>query len=128
MHLPQPRGPFSTAVVDRLIDPSPTTEGGLRTAVRESATGIADDEDRLLALWLVHGLSYHGYTGVDPDLEWDLPLLQARVRLEAALEQDLLAAARPVVEEFLPEARQDLTATLFSLPDRVAADAPSISA
>src|SRR5690606_7605845 len=46
----------------------------------------------------------------------------------ALLEGELLDAARPTVEQLLPEAGQDLTATLFSLPDRVAAEAPSISA
>lgn len=128
MHLPQPRGPISTAVVDRLLDPSPTTVSSLQAAARDAGAGITHDEDRLLALWLLQGLSYHGYTGVDPDLEWDLPLVGARVQLEALLERELLDAARPTVEQLLPEAGQDLTTTLFSLPDRVAAQAPSISA
>ncbi|MGD8202390.1 iron-containing redox enzyme family protein [Ornithinimicrobium sp. W1679] len=128
MDLPQPRGPISTSVVEHLRDPSPSTEERLQSALRDPRPGITDDEDRLLALWLLQGLSYHGYTDVDPDLEWDLPAVGARVRLEAALERELLDAATPVVEQLLPEARRDLTATLFSLPDRVAADAPSISA
>lgn len=128
MDLPQPRGPISTSVTDHLRDPSPRTADRLRSVCHDTRPGIADDEDRLLALWLLQGLSYHGYAGVDADLEWDLPVVEARVRLEAALERELLDVALPVVERLLPEARADLTTTLFSLPDRVAADAPSISA
>ena len=128
MHLPQPRGPISTSVVDHLRCPSPTTGDQLGTAGQDPAPGITSDEDRLLALWVLQGLSYHPYTQVDADLEWDLPVVQARTQLEAQLATELLDVALPVVEELLPEARRDLTATLFSLPDRVAADAPSISA
>ena len=128
MDLPQPRGPMSASVIDRLRDPSPVTASRPWSECPDPRSGITEDEDSLLALWLLQGLSYHGYTDVDPDLEWDLPALEARVQLEAALERELLDVALPVVEELLPEAREDLTTTLFSLPDRVAADAPSISA
>lgn len=128
MHLPQPRGPISTSVVEHLRQPSSSTDAQLRTVSQELSPGITNDEDRLLALWVLQGLSYHGYSGVDPDLEWDLAAVQARARLEAELEEELLAAVNPVVGELLPEARRDLTRTLFSLPDRVAASAPSMSA
>lgn len=128
MDLPQPRGPISTSVIDHLRSPTTTTDASLHTASEDPAPGIIDDEDRLLALWLLQGLSYHGYAGVDPDLEWDLPVVRVRNQLEAALGQELLDVVLPVVEELLPEARQDLPTTLFSLPDRVAASAPSVSA
>ncbi|WP_238154685.1 iron-containing redox enzyme family protein [Ornithinimicrobium sufpigmenti] len=128
MHLPQPRGPSSTAVVEHLRQPSPGSDAQLRTVGLERSPGITNDEDRLLALWVLQGLNYHGYSGVDPEIEWDLAVVQARTQLEAELEEELLAAFTPVVEELLPEARRDLTGTLFSLPDRVAASAPSMSA
>lgn len=128
MDLPQPRGPLSRSVIEHLRAPSPSTTAQLQAASQEPFPGIVDDEDRLLALWLLQGLSYHGYTGVEEDLEWDLAVLRSRGQSEAALEQELLAVVLPVVAELLPEARQDLTATLFSLPDRVAASAPSVSA
>lgn len=128
MRLPQPRGPISTSVVDHLRHPSPTTDAALRAVSEEPTPGITDDEDRLLALWVLQGLSYRPYTGVDPDLEWDLGVVQARTQLETELATELLDVVSPVVEELLPEARRDLTGTLFSLPDRVAASAPSISA
>lgn len=128
MDLPQPRGPISTSVVDHLRHPSPTTAAPLRTAGQDPSPGITLDEDRLLALWLLQGLSYHPHTGVDPNLEWDLAVVQARTQLEAELAQEVLDVVLPVVEDLLPEARGDLTRTLFSLPDRVAASAPSMSA
>lgn len=129
MKLPEPRGPVSRSVVDHLRAPSSTTHQRLRE-VGESArpSPLLDDDDALLALWLMHGLSYHGYDDVLGDLEWDLAVVEVRARLEAMLEEGLMAVAGPVVEALLPEAREDLTATLFSLPDRVAATAPSISA
>ncbi|MFK5690918.1 iron-containing redox enzyme family protein [Ornithinimicrobium sp. LYQ92] len=129
MRLPAARGPVSRAVIDHLRDASPTTQDGLRAVGQaEPASRVIDNEDALLALWLVQGLSYHGYADVLADLEWDLAVLEVRTRLEAALQEELLSVAAPVVEALLPEAQADLTATLFSLPDRVAAFAPSVSA
>ncbi|CAN5375302.1 iron-containing redox enzyme family protein [soil metagenome] len=128
MDLPQPRGSLSRSVIDYSRAPSASTATQVQAGSREPLAGIVEDEDRLLALWLLQGLSYHGYAGVDDDLEWDLAVVGLRVQLEAALEQELLAVVLPVVQGLLPEARQDLTATLFSLPDRVAASAPSVSA
>ncbi len=105
MELPQPRGSLSRSVIDYVRAPSESTAAQVQAGSQEPLGGIVDDEDRLLALWLLQGLSYHGYAGVDEDLEWDLAVVRLRVQLEAALEQELLAVVLPVVQELLPEAR-----------------------
>ncbi|MCM6774220.1 iron-containing redox enzyme family protein [Nocardia sp. CDC159] len=81
--LPRPRGELSAAVVallrgetDRLeVSPAPADPYG---------------EDLQLALHTCYELHYQGFTGVDPELEWDPRLLSWR----AGLENRFLAALR----------------------------------
>jgi hypothetical protein len=42
--------------------------------------------DHALALWTLHELAYHGFDGVDPDLEWSPDVLRLRNRLSRDLE------------------------------------------
>ncbi|SFQ30869.1 Iron-containing redox enzyme [Amycolatopsis arida] len=103
--LPAPRGPLSAAVLDALsrdaggavLDPATSTEV-------EHADPFGDDLQ--LALHVCYELHYQGFTGVDPDWEWDPALL----RLRAALERVFLAALRAAVP-----GGDDVTGTLDAL-------------
>ncbi|HZG88794.1 MAG TPA: iron-containing redox enzyme family protein [Pseudonocardia sp.] len=82
--LPDARGPVSAAVLTALRtgDTAPCADGPR-----------PDDpygEDAQLTLYCLHELHYRGFAGVDPELEWDPPLLTLR----RDLEQAFLAALR----------------------------------
>ncbi|GAB1823474.1 iron-containing redox enzyme family protein [Herbidospora sp. RD11066] len=79
-HLPEPRGPISEGVLSALTGGAPPSAG-------------APDpfgEDLQLSLYVCYELHYQGFSGVDPDLEWDPGLL----RLRRDLERVFLAALR----------------------------------
>ena len=82
--LPPPRGPVSEAIVAALRDGAPPP-----SAIRADPFG----EDLQLALYLCYELHYHGFEGVDPELEWDPALLRSR----AAMERCFLDAIRAEV-------------------------------
>jgi hypothetical protein len=58
---------------------------------------ILDDRDAQLALWLLYELSYRGFAGVDPGLEWDPELVRLRRDLERRFERDLRALTAALV-------------------------------
>ncbi|WP_084263259.1 iron-containing redox enzyme family protein [Actinomadura formosensis] len=86
---PLPRGPLSQAVITALRAGPPPGDPALLPA---GAAASADPygEDLQLALHTCYELHYQGFTGVDPDWEWDPALL----RLRGALETVFLAALR----------------------------------
>ncbi len=137
MRLPRPRGPLSRAVVESLAAP---LTGPARTATDALGRPVVDpgdladlnasfpadasvltDADQQLTLWVLHELSYRGFDGVDPDLEWDPTLVAVRRAIEARFEQALREACAPVLAELDPDA--DLGDTLLAM----AADAPGPS-
>lgn len=98
-----PRGALSSAVLDRLADPSSSRSESDAGAFRDALAAVAGeqalaDDDFQLALYLLHELSYGSLAGVDTDLEWDLSLLEWRL----ALREAFLSAVEGAVGE-LPE-------------------------
>ncbi|RFS86705.1 iron-containing redox enzyme family protein [Actinomadura spongiicola] len=96
--LPAARGPLSRAVVETLAaGPRPPDVPARSPAVREAVTS-ADPygEDLQLALHTCFELHYRGFTGVDPDWEWEPGLLRLRGAMEAvfldALRRDTASA------------------------------------
>lgn len=130
--LPGPRGASSQHLFDVLrrdardVDTNELDE--LVAAASAPAPAIVDDEDRLIMLWVLQELGYHGFQDVDDRWEVDHRAVWLRVTLEDALESALRPIIDPVVERTLTEARTDLAETLFSLPEREFADTPSLAA
>jgi hypothetical protein len=114
MHaLPTPRGPVSEAIVATLAGPFVEQLPDL-----DAPTGL-DAADDALALWVLHELSYRGFTGVDERWEWHPVLAPVRWRLEGDLEARL-RKRMPVVER-----TGDLVADLSRLI--AADDGPSLA-
>ncbi|MFG2089454.1 MULTISPECIES: iron-containing redox enzyme family protein [unclassified Spirillospora] len=92
--LPAPRGPLSRAVVQALAAGPPPGAARSRApaahAVRRAGSADPYGEDLQLALHTCFELHYRGFTGVDPDWEWDPGLL----RLRGTMEEAFLAALR----------------------------------
>ncbi|MGR6963490.1 iron-containing redox enzyme family protein [Geodermatophilus sp. URMC 61] len=121
MRLPEPRGPFTSALCADL------TRGALAAATVELAERTAAiatypllDEDLQLALAICYELHYRGFDDVAETWEWDPDLL----RLRAHLERAHTAALRALVGE--PEVTDEpvdrqLTALI------AADDSPSLS-
>ena len=85
--LPQPRGPLTEAVLDRLRD-----EPGAVGAVPEPEGDPLGGEDFHLALYVLYELHYRGFDSVDERWEWEPSLLALRARLEHDFERELRAA------------------------------------
>jgi hypothetical protein len=85
MHLPEPRGPLTTALRTDLLAGAlaPAT---VALAERTAAAGPDPlaDEDLQLALAVCYELHYRGFEGVDDAWEWDPALLTLRAALERA--------------------------------------------
>jgi len=71
--LPRPRGPLSEAVTEALRDNASLPPVGDPDPV---------GEDLAVALHTCYELHYQGFRGVDPEREWDPPLLEFRRGLE----------------------------------------------
>lgn len=85
--LPQPRGPISALVAERLALAAHPIAG-----VGEMARSDGDpllDEDLQLALYMLYELHYRGFAGVDEDWEWNASLLGLRRALEDEFEAGL---------------------------------------
>ncbi len=93
--LPRPRGPLSARVLSRLR--GDTVPVPVPVPVRSGGEG---SEDLQLALYCCYELHYRGFSGVDPELEWDPDLLALRRRLEARFlaEVKTLVGSTPPVE------------------------------
>jgi hypothetical protein len=89
--LPEPRGPISEWLLDRLVRPVHELSS-MPTAFDDPVTG----DDSALALYLCYELHYLGLPGVDEDWEWEPSLLRERQRLERRLEDRLVELAGPV--------------------------------
>jgi hypothetical protein len=100
MHLPSPRGSLSAILVDALRTARP---------VRTEPSLASSPEDAALALWMLHELSYAGFSDVDEAREWQPDLLRLRHDLESELE-DRLRARFPGAPE---SASGDLVTAFF---------------
>lgn len=117
MRVPMPRGPISTAVAEVL-----------RGAVRdlpaldlpdpEGASGVLEDDDVQLALWMLHQLHYDDFDGGAAALEWDPALIALRRGLEDLLLADLRERSADVVEAARAEdGGPGLAERLFTMVD-----------
>jgi Iron-containing redox enzyme len=104
--LPSPRGPVSTALVDRLTGVGSPLAA---PALSELDDPLADD-DLQLALYLCYELHYRGLPGIAAEWEWNPELLGFRRALELAVELSLFEAVGPP-----GEARRDVGAAIFEL-------------
>jgi hypothetical protein len=85
MRLPEPRGPLSAFLAERLALPV--------HALPESPAAPGDplaDEDHALSLYTCYELHYRSFDGVDEDWEWEPSLLALRRELERGLEARLV--------------------------------------
>ncbi|HXH77405.1 iron-containing redox enzyme family protein [Nocardioides sp.] len=88
--LPLPRGPVSEVLVQSLagnfVERLPAWPDG---GPGDGSSDASDLADEALSLWVLHELSYRGFTDVDERWEWHPDLLALRWRLEGGLEQRL---------------------------------------
>jgi hypothetical protein len=126
MQLPQARGPLSAAVLARLVGREPLDVGPVVPVVRERITEIdlLTDDDFHLALWALYELHYHGFDGVDSDLEWASELIRLRRMLEAPFEAELRRRCAPHVAATTGD-DGDLPERLFDLAERF--EGPSVA-
>src|SRR5215217_599141 len=90
--LPEPRGELSAWLTERLREPAlPVTDPPV-IAPADPLT----DEDFQLSLYVLYELHYRGFSGVDPDWEWEPGLLRLRAGLERAFEEALRVVAGPI--------------------------------
>lgn len=84
MHLPAPRGPLSSFVIDTLRTQPPAAIAPV--PIEGDSLG---GDDFHLALYLCYELHYTDIEGVDPQWEWDPALIAFRGHLERAFETAL---------------------------------------
>jgi hypothetical protein len=113
---PQPRGPASAALLDRLAAPP----GAVRLTVPRPDDPLVD-EDFQLALTLCYELHYRGLPGVDERWEWDPHLLAVTQQLEAIFERAL--REQVAIPDVLPVERVDVALRALAAAD----DGPSLS-
>ncbi len=108
-HLPQPRGPLTDVLCDRLLrSPGPLPR------LDASVTGHPAEEDLQLALHLCYGLHYDGFAGVSDGWEWMPSLIELRRGLEEGFlrslttDQHLAPPGAPVDGARLDERMGDL--------------------
>jgi len=105
MHIPEPRGPVSTALLT-LLAGQPTQDASATAGLQALATSqliCADDVigsgDLQLALFCLYELHYGGLDGVDDGWEWNPGLIAVRRLLEDPFEQELRTAAASMAPE-----------------------------
>ena len=102
--LPRPRGPVSEAVIHRLG--GDFVEGLPAWPAVDPARQSGDEAwaDETLALWVIHELSYRGFTDVDERWEWHPDLLALRWRwpLHWSIRRDGRARTPPSARTMRP--------------------------
>ena len=97
--LPSPRGLVSELVLDLLSTPpraesSASLDSLLATANRSLAE-LSDpmiDDDLQLALYLLYGLHYRSFTGIDPAWEWNIAAVALQSLMEGVFKQSVETA------------------------------------
>lgn len=108
MHIPEPRGPISAALLAILAGqprakPAALAElQALVTAQLAEAEEVIENDDIQLALFCFYELHYGGLDGVDDGWEWNPGLITVRQLLEQPFERELLTAAKTAVPEVPP--------------------------
>ena len=92
MQLPQPCGPLSRRVIERLTRPE--VAGSPVALTGETGGSVLTDRDTQLALWSIYEMFYDGFEDVDPRLEWDVELIALRLVIEDRLESELRTVTR----------------------------------
>ncbi|MCU1518702.1 MAG: hypothetical protein JWQ75_3423 [Pseudarthrobacter sp.] len=136
MHIPEPRGPISAALLAILSgQPADTSAAltelqSLATAQLAEAEVVIENEDIQLALFCLYELHYGGLDGVDDGWEWNPGLITVRHLLERRFEQGLRSVAAAAVPEVPPvpatgPASDGVATVLFGLA--AAEGGPSLS-
>ncbi|PTT65367.1 iron-containing redox enzyme family protein [Arthrobacter sp. HMWF013] len=108
MHIPEPRGPLSAALLAVLagqpteIVAALTGLPALVAARLAEADDVIEDDDIQLALFCLYELHYGGLDGVDDGWEWHPGLIAVRRLLEEPFERGLRVAAAAAVPEVPP--------------------------
>jgi hypothetical protein len=108
MHLPEPHGPISAALIAVLTaQPADTGETlkRLEALVQPQLAMVDDiieDGDIQLALFCLYELHYGGLDGVDDAWEWNPQLIAVRQLLEQPFERELRATAKAAVPDIPP--------------------------
>lgn len=125
--LPAARGPLSGGVTSYLSGEAGDAARERLTALARDAvnnsTGVLEDDDLQLALYVLYELAYGGFDGVDDSLEWDPTLLHVRATIEDRFEQELRTTVS-TPEPPKPE-REAVARALFALTSQD--DGPSLS-
>ncbi len=111
MRLPDPRGPLTAHLFERLPRP-PHRITGIPPVEDDTLEG----DDLHLALYACYELHYRGFEGVDERWEWEPSLLDLRGRLERAFEARLLQEV-PRRHGVAPESVPELLAELVEKDD-----------
>jgi hypothetical protein len=90
--LPAPCGPLSRHAGDLLRDGAPGIAPTCATA------SVTTSRDAQLALWMLYEPAYRGFEDVADEREWDPDLICFRQGLEGRFEDELRAAAAPLVQ------------------------------
>lgn len=92
----RPRGPLSEAVLRRMLggDQADATSGvedlpALAARAVDESVDLVRDEDVQFALFVLYASHYGSLEQLDPELEWDTMLIEARRVLETAFERQL---------------------------------------
>ncbi|MEA3075228.1 MAG: hypothetical protein QOF60_136, partial [Actinomycetota bacterium] len=93
LHLPEPRGPLSAHLLERLRWRPHRLPSPPAIHVDDPLT----DDDLHLALYCCYELHYRGLAGVDPEWEWEPSLLEFRSRLETCFLDAVLVDVGPPV-------------------------------
>ncbi len=119
MNIPDPRGPWSSSVVEAL-----RTGSALDRPADDLPSAVLDDLDAQLTLWILFELHYRGFDDLVGDREWDPDLICLRGELEAQMEAELRDATEQLVDS-APDSG-DLAEDLCALI--AADDSPSAAA
>lgn len=113
----EPRGRLSALLLEVLAKrPDEADSSALESAARDAVAGTVDpltDDDIQLSLFILYGLHYGSFPGIDDGWEWQPDLIASRRLLEGAFE----SAVRSIVAiPALPDATQESVArSLFEL-------------
>lgn len=106
--LPEPRGPISAFLFERLAR-APHDLG----EPAETSASVLHDDDVQIALYACYEVHYQGFRDVDEWWEWHPSLLRVRASLERSFERDLSRAVgrpRPVPAQRVPRTLSELVA------------------
>jgi hypothetical protein len=127
MLLPRSRGPLSAGLFERLREgvvpfghADAEDAAGAASAVR--ASGVIEDDDAQISLWVLYELHYRSFDDVAQECEWAPDILDIRRRIEAPFEDAIRAETAEEVDAVLGGAGS-LTDRLFAMAESFEAPA-----